>query len=278
MSEIFEHTEAALLRAEAHSFFFEDEKGGSIKLPYRVYFPAGYDAQAKIQYPLVFFLHGHGECGTDNCAQLAVLGKSNAFLDALAERNDCVILAPQTYCDGATNVSEWIASGSGIPSKHIWDSGLGGMKARSDELSEIPYTLGLQAASALLDEYLALPTVDLDRVYLAGISMGGCGAWELAARRPETFAALVPICGSGILSSAARLVKLAIWAFHGMADATVLPEGSEKMCDAINAAGGHAVYTGMKGVGHDAWIRGYATRNENGETAAEWIMRQRRAE
>ncbi len=267
---------SGLLGADGGSFSYTAKDGTSISLVYRVYYPTDYDPESGKKYPLVFFLHGHGECGTNNKAQLQVLNKANKFLDDLSEMDNCIILAPQTYCDGANNITEWVASGSHIPGKHIWDGGLGGMKARSGELSEITYTVGLQAASALLDTFLAMDTVDLDRVYIGGISMGGCGTWEMIARRPDTFAAAVPVCGSGIVSTAPRLTKIAIWAFHGKADGTVLSEGSELICNAIHAAGGNATYTGFDRVGHDAWNHAYNCRNAEGLTPAEWVLKQRR--
>ena len=48
----------------------------------------------------------------------------------------------------------------------------------------------------VLDRQLADPAVDVSRVYVTGISMGGYGTWDLACRRPEAFAAAMPICGS----------------------------------------------------------------------------------
>jgi predicted peptidase len=112
------------------------------------------------------------------------------------------------------------------------------MPIRREKLCDLIYTVGLQAASALLDEFLVLDTIDKSRVYIGGISMGGCGTWEIIARNPELFAAAVPLCGSGILSTAPTLTGIDIWAFHGTADPTVLPEGTAKMAEAIQAAGG----------------------------------------
>jgi predicted esterase len=267
-----------IFKAKPDTFVYTDENGESISLPYRIFYPSDYDANRDKKYPILFFLHGHGECGTENTAQLQVLNRSNKLLDDIADMDNCLILAPQTYCDGATNRTEWIASGAGIPGKHIWDGGLGGMKVREGKLSEIPYTLGLRAASALLDRYLALDTVDKTRVYIAGISMGGCGTWEMMARRPETFAAAAPVCGSGILSSAETLTKIAIWAFHGALDSTVLPEGSSKMVEAIRAAGGNVAYNEFPGVWHDSWNRAYNAKNEKGQTAAEWLLDQKKAD
>ncbi len=263
-----------IMAAEAGSFNYTADNGKEIVLPYRVYYPTDYDANSDKEYPILFFLHGHGECGTDNTKQLQVLNKSNKLLDDIAAMDNCIILAPQTYCDSATNFSEWVASGTDKPYVHMWDYGTGGLKAREGKLEDITYTPGLQAASALLDEFLKLNTVDKDRVYIGGISMGGCGTWELIARRPDTFAAAVPVCGSGIVSTADQLTDIAIWAFHGTADTTVLPEGSEKLCDAINAAGGNAEYTAFSGIGHSVWDYAYTAKNNKGQTAAEWLLEQ----
>ncbi len=260
--------------AESGKFQYTSEDGKSIELPYRVYYPSDYDPNGDKEYPILFFLHGHGECGTDNKKQLKVLDQSNKLIDDIVAMDNCIILAPQTYCDRATNFSEWVASSTGREYMHIWDAGAGGMKARAGELSEIVYTTGLQAASALLDEFLELDTVDKDRVYIGGISMGGCGTWELIARRPDTFAAAVPVCGSGIISTASTLTDIAIWAFHGEADTTVHPEGSKNMCEAIEAAGGNVTYTSFPGVGHSVWNNAYNAKNAQGQTAAEWLLDQ----
>jgi predicted peptidase len=263
--------------------FVYNDGENELHLPYRVYLPSSYDPENNEKYPMLFFLHGHGECGTNNSAQLQVLNKANKLLDDLVNMDNCIILAPQTYCDKANNISEWVASGTGREYRHIWDGSMihedkkPGMPIRQGELDDTIYTLGLQAASALLDEFLALDTVDKDRVYVGGISMGGCGTWELIARRPETFAAAVPVCGSGILSTADTLTDIAIWAFHGTSDTTVRPEGSQLMCEAINAAGGNAKYTSFNGIGHSVWDYAYNATNENGQTAAQWLVEQSKA-
>lgn len=261
--------------AKASSFTYTDKDGNSITLPYRAYYPTDYDANSDKEYPILFFLHGHGECGTDNSKQLQVFGP-NKLLDDIAEMDNCIILAPQTVCDNATNVKEWVASGSGTPGVHQWDNGMG---IRQGALEDITYTLGLQAAEALLVDFIANNRVDEDRVYIGGISMGGCGTWELIARRPDLFAAAVPVCGSGIVSTAKDLVDIDIWTFHGLTDPTVEPEGSKDMEAAIKAAGGtkfHATY--FPGVGHSVWNHAYNAKNEDGLTPAQWLLQQTRAD
>ncbi len=65
---------------------YHDEKSGEdYTLPYRVYYPTGYDVNDLKTYPILFFLHGHGECGTDNRLQIRVLEKENRLLNMVME-------------------------------------------------------------------------------------------------------------------------------------------------------------------------------------------------
>ena len=268
--------EKSIYESKAFVYDFAGENGEGMKLPYRVYYPTDYETSGKL-YPVVYFLHGHGECGTDNKTQLQVFGR-NIFLDELAAMDNCIILAPQTICDGAVNKYEWIASGSGTPGIHVWDGAAGGFKAREGELEDMIHTIGMQAAEALLYEFIENNRVDKDRIYVGGISMGGCATWEILARNPELFAAAVPLCGSGILSSAPLLTDVAIWAFHGTGDKTVWTEGTTRMVEAIRAAGGTKIhYTPIsENFGHSIWNPSYITKNEAGETPAGWLLKQRK--
>ena len=194
--------------------------------------------------------------------------------------NNCIIVAPQTYCDYGVNISEWVASGVGAaPGKqHVWDTG---MPIRTGTLEETIHTVGMQAAEALIKDFIAdeKNRVDTNRVYVSGISMGGCGTWEIIARNPELFAAAVPLCGSGILSTADKLTDIDIWAFHGTIDPTVYPEGTSMMIDAIKAAGGtKAIYTPLAGQGHSIWNAAYTTKNTAGQTPAQWLLQQTKAD
>ncbi len=233
--------------------YTDPETGERFDLPYRAYFPTGYDAKGEKRYPMLFFLHGHGECGTDNEQQIRVLHKENRLINLIIERDDCIIVAPQCPC----NIKyEW------VPLAHAWSTG-------SRELTEKP-TAGLSAAMALLDRFLESEAVDRKRLYAAGISMGGYGMWELITRRPELFAAAVPVCGAGIPSLASRLTDIAIWAFHGAADPTVPVSGSRDMAAAIAAAGGTKMrYTEYPAVDHNCWIPAYRE-----EGLVDWLFAQ----
>jgi predicted peptidase len=114
-----------------------------------------------------------------------------------------------------------------------------------------------EALIALLDEIQAGHPVDPDRIYLTGLSMGGIGVWELAARYPDRFAALVPICGIGGPWFASRLARTPIWAFHNEDDQAVPVSGTTQVVEAIRAAGGEARMTIKPTGGHDSWTAAY---------------------
>ena len=274
----FEVKAKSIYAAESNSFTYTAANGDTMTLPYRAYYPTDYNENSDKEYPVLFFLHGHGECGTDNTKQLQVFGP-NKLLDDIAEMDNCIILAPQTICDGATNKFEWVASGSSKAGVHQWDSSAGGLHSRQGALEEITHTIGLQAAEALLVDFIANNRVDEDRVYVGGISMGGCGTWELIARRPDLFAAAVPVCGAGIVSTADKLLNIDIWTFHGLSDPTVWPDGSKDMEAAIKAAGGTKIYsTYFSGVGHSVWNNAYNAKNADGLTPEQWLLQQTRAD
>lgn len=124
----------------------------------------------------------------------------------------------------------------------------------------------------LIEHTLEQHHIDPDRIYLTGLSMGGFGSWELAARRPDLFAAIVPVCGGGRPDCAESLKNLPLWAVHGSEDTVVLPERSREMITAIQSVGGTPRYTELPGVGHNCWK--YAYDPESG--ILKWMFQQRR--
>jgi predicted peptidase len=126
-------------------------------------------------------------------------------------------------------------------------------------------------STALVDELVEKYKIDQDRIYLTGLSMGGFGVWELATFTPQRFAALAPVCGGGEPLKASLLVDLPIWAFHGAKDSLVPVEYSQRMVDAVNAAGGHAKLTVYPNTEHDSWTETYAN-----SALYDWLLQQKR--
>lgn len=129
----------------------------------------------------------------------------------------------------------------------------------------------LDELGSILEDLTARYPVDPQRVYLTGLSMGGQGTWFLAAHTPERFAAAVPVCGRSNPDAAERLKDMPIRVFHGADDDVIPPSESEKMIDALQAAGSRAELTVFPGVGHNSWTPAY--RDPELYT---WLFAQRR--
>lgn len=188
----------------------------SLTCDYLLSLPKGY-GQKDQSWPLILFLHGAGERGSDlnrvkmhGPPKLIEQGKDLPF----------IVVSPQ--CPTG-----------------IW------------------WTEKLDTLIALLDEIESKYDVDPSRIYLTGLSMGGFGTWALACEKPERFAAVVPICGGGEWFLADRLKKVPVWAFHGGKDSVVPIELSEKMVQAVKRAGGDAKLTVYPEANHDSWTATY---------------------
>ncbi|MBQ7177926.1 MAG: LD-carboxypeptidase [Victivallales bacterium] len=185
------------------------------------------------KYPLIMFLHGAGERGEDNTAQLVHVLPDFARL-AEAERINAFIAAPQCPL-----LKQWVDTPWSLKSH-----------AMPENMSR-----PLSMAMALLDELLATLPIDCERVCIMGISMGGYGTWDAIQRFPERFACAVPICGGGDVAQAYRLTKLPIWAFHGELDNLVPVCRTTDMIDALRKAGGTPKMTIYPDTYHDSWVK-----------------------
>lgn len=215
-------------------------------LPYRLLQPGKHEGKV----PLVIFLHGAGERGDDNAAQLR--HGAPAFLKA-QDKFPSYVIAPQCPKDQKWADVDW-----------------------SKPFTVLPADLSPSAKSlmALLDALpKEFPDIDLDRVYLTGLSMGGFGTWDLLERFPERFAAGAPVCGGGDPAHAAKIAKLPIWTFHGDKDGAVAIVQTRNMVAALEAAGGKPLYSEYPNVGHSSWTNAY-TEPE----FMPWLFAQRRGQ
>ncbi len=205
-----------------------------VDFSYRLLKPA--EVKPGLKYPLVIFLHGAGERGDDNLAQLKYLPAWMAEQGARG-KFPCYVLAPQ-----CRNDEKWV------------DIAWSDLKSTPQKPQP---TVDMLGAIAAIEETLRREAVDPQRIYLTGLSMGGYGSWDLAARMPERFAAVIPICGGGDEATAGKIKSLPIWCFHGDADQAVPVERSRTIIAAIRAAGGEPKYSELAGVGHDSWTPAY---------------------
>lgn len=224
---------------------FQDTAGN--KLPYRVLAPAKLDPAVK--YPLVIFLHGAGERGSDNKKQL-VHGMNDFASDEIMAKYPAFVIAPQCP-EGQKWVDiDWSAESHQMPAKP------------SEAMASV---------FDLIDSFIKTKPVDPKRIYITGLSMGGYGTWDAIQRRPELFAAAVPICGGGDPILAKQIQVVPIWAFHGDKDEAVKVERSRQMIEALKDVGAEPKYTEYKGVGHDSWTKTYKD-----PAVYEWMFAQRK--
>lgn len=212
--------------------------------------------------PLVIYLHGAGSKGDDNLKPL-----DEPFVKLLASAETqrkfpCFVLVPQCRSGDDTlgRPNNWVR----------WENQKGTPPAQW-ERSEREASDQLRGAMIALDEVLAQHPVDRSRVYLAGVSMGGSGAWAWAAREPDRFAAVVTACGLSEVSKAASLAKVPVWAFHGSDDPIAPVERTRRMVEALKDVGGSAKFTEFAGEGH-----GIAGRVLSESGMLEWLFAQRK--
>jgi predicted peptidase len=194
-------TAAPLVRGASLSDFadFSFRSGATTLLPGRLYIPPAAVSDPATPRPLILFLHGAGESGTNNAAQ--VNGNIDNLL-AEAKRRSAFLYAPQT--NGG------------------WGS-----------------TTILDRVKAMIDLALTTQPVDNTRLYATGLSMGGGGTWNVLNRYSDFFAAGVPICAVSPATgyAAGNLLDDAIWAFHALDDGTVSNQTSRNVINNILRTG-----------------------------------------
>jgi predicted peptidase len=196
----------------------------NLTIPYRLFVPEDYDPDRS--YPLILFLHGAGERGSDNIRQVNH-NSTNALIQKVKQDQfSSFLLAPQAPS------GSWATNGD-APTRNVQTV--------------------MEILELLQDEY----SIDNLRLYLTGLSLGGMGTWDMMCRYNDYFAAGVPICGNGDTSRAGTLIHKPIWAFHAADDGVVSVYGSRNMINAIRFHGGDPLYTEYESGGHGIWVRAY---------------------
>ncbi len=182
---------------------------------YVLHFPKGYsDFDGK--RPLLVFLHGAGETENDS----TILKRKDVFYYANGK------VAPEEF--------PFVVVSPSAPN-HGWNP---------DEVN--------QFIDDFLEDKRFRYKIDESRVYLTGFSMGGSATFEVAAKRPERFAAIVPLAGGCAPEYAEKLQNVPTWAFHGAADSVVSPDSSRQIIEALACRNRFdARLTMIEGAGHN---------------------------
>ena len=239
-------TQTALGNNDYEAKEFASEDGKTLK--YRIHSPTPLNRST--EYPLVIVLHGAGERGNDNTRQLVHGGKDIVAYSKKANK-PAFIVFPQCL-----HKQQWVNT--------PW----GDLEHTMPEKPSDSMALVLQLIEKLRKD---LP-IDEKQILVAGLSMGGFGTWDIIQRKPDLFAAALPICGGGDTAEAANIKDIPIWVVHGANDRVVKTKRSRDMVQALKDAGGEPIYTEYKGVAHNSWSKTFAN-----DEVWKWFFSQKKS-
>lgn len=200
-------------------------------------------------YPLILFLHGVGERGTDNEQQLK--HGARAIAEAAEKLTEPVyLIAPQCPPDR-------------------WWSPVDETKTFLTAANEP--NQATEGLLALVADFSAKKPVDSKRFYVTGLSMGGFGTWDILGRAPEKIAAAMPVCGGGDAALVARYKDVPIRIYHGDQDEVVPLAASQRMVAALKLVGNTPDFIIYPGVKHNSWTRTYKDLD-----SVRWLLSHRK--
>jgi predicted peptidase len=201
--------------------------------------------------PLVIFLHGSGERGSDNEAQLK-WGVMNFATDQMMALHPALVIAPQ------------------CPANQQWANLDRAKNGTTATLNSQP-TKAMQLLRELIDQLIKTQHIDPKRIYITGTSMGGFGTFDAVERYPDLFAAAIPVCGGGDASKINTAAHIPMWICAGADDPTVNVQYSYDMVAELRKAGAHPGFSIFPETGHLSWLSVY-----NDPHIIEWLFRQRK--
>ena len=199
--------------------------------------------------PLIVFLHGAGERGTDNLSQLRYIDTIFAS-KWFQKKYPSFIIAPQC-----------------LPNKKWVDVDWTQKTIKQPRISSTMMFATMQLLSNIIVKRYP---IDTTRIYVIGLSMGGFGVWDILNRMPHFFAAGVAICGGADTAIAKNIAHIPVWVFHGAEDNVVPVDLSRNMVKALKKYGAHPIYTEYPNVKHGAWFKALSNRK-----LYEWLFEQR---
>jgi glyoxylase-like metal-dependent hydrolase (beta-lactamase superfamily II)/dienelactone hydrolase len=238
------------IEAIKDQFVAKQLRNGSDAMDYMFFTPKTEEGKT---YPLVIYLHGAGERGSDPRIALANSGGTTFASPAWQAEHPCFVMAPQ-----------------------VAENGFWTQDAYIELIAKAAMTLPMEAP------------IDANRIYITGLSMGGMGTWKAISKYPQLFAAAMPICGAGDPFAVRNAVDVPVWAFHAADDPVVKAYGYQEnallsktvgsrwLVNSLRGAGNRNVryteypagYMASLGLGgHASWIPAYADQQ-----AKEWLF------
>ena len=226
-------------------------------LPYRILLPQNFDLNK--EYPLVLFLHGRGESGSDNEKQLTN-GAKLFLTDSFRTNYPCIVVFPQCFANNYWSNVQAVTDSTKTNKREFYFTKHGEPTRAMRILLELMQNLQIRF------------NLNQKQIYVMGLSMGGMGTFEIVNRLPNLFAAAVPICGGAHPGTAKNLTKTSWWIFHGAKDDVVPPINSEKMADILKKNGAKVKFTLYPNANHNSWDAAFAEPN-----LMKWLFSQRKS-
>lgn len=223
---------------------------GSTETRYRLYvpkslrptdgsFPKPESLSKEKRFPLMVWLHGVGEAGTENWRQLTYIMDEVETWENEKGPLGCFILALQCPRDQAA-----------------WDD------------------LMLDIVAQVTEKTAQTWPIDRSRIYLAGVSAGGTACWKLAARHPDVFAAISPMASAGSDEIAPEaLANIPVWAFHVTGDRGTKVEQVRRTVVEVGEYSDVCWLTEIPGQNHNCWTAAFRDYNLLG-----WLLQQQQGE
>lgn len=228
------------LKQDMSLFKKEMLEAEGVNMPYRILLPRDYDSSKS--YPLILVLHGAGERGDDNESQLS--HGADLFLQENIRTNyPSIVVFPQ------------------CPEEDYWANV---KRERNLVFFDFTFYPNGQPTKAMINLQhlyrflIETYKVDMNQIYIGGLSMGAMGTFEFVRRNPNTVAAAFAICGGAHPDTATQLTGNSWWVFHGDSDMVVDYEHSVAMVSALKDAGAEVKFTTYEGVNHDSWENAFA--------------------
>lgn len=199
----------------------------NVSIKYR-YFESG----AKTASPLLVILHGAGERGSDNIKQLDYT--TIRFIKEIRKKYSPFILLPQCPSDNVWTIN---------PERPF----------NNFSLDLIPVSPTLEIVRDIIYMLTEKYSIDTDRIYIIGYSMGGTGTWEIILRNPDLFAAAVTICSASDPSKVFLVKDLPVWAFSAERDEFYNYRETEETVGKLREINSNVKYTLYRNQGHNIW-------------------------
>ncbi len=192
-------------------FKYETHTFDTTSIPYRFFVPSQKENEL---YPLIIALHGAGERGNDNEAPIKYHKLATVWAESINQaEHPCFVIAPQCPKNNRWVDADW--------SQNTFD------------FKSTPISNELAAVNDLIEKTIKKYPIDINRIYITGLSMGGFGTWYMLMKYPKRFAAAIPMSGAGDPQMACEISHIPIWNFHGDVDTAVPVKGSRLMIEVL---------------------------------------------